>query len=327
MGRLSFRAAWDWPEFYIVHINEIAGGPETAAHLLEFDTVHGRWDQDMQPESDAIWVDGKRVSFSAYPSPQDVVWKAPEIDVDIVVECSGQFRTLERLQPYFSSGVRKVVVSAPVAEGALNLVMGCNDDRYDPRQHHLVTAASCTTNCLAPVVKVMHESIGIEHGLITTIHNPTNTQVVVDAALTDLRRARSGLNSLIPTTTGSAKAITQIYPDLQGKLNGVAVRVPLLNASLTDCVFEVKRPTTVEEVNHCLKEAATNELAGILGFEERPLVSADYVNDPRSSIVDGLSTIVLDGTQVKILAWYDNEWGYVHRLMELTKKVATTLPG
>ncbi len=327
MGRLSFRAAWDWPEFDIVHINEIAGGPETAAHLLEFDTVHGRWDQDMQPESDAIWVDGKRVSFSAYPSPQDVVWKAPEIDVDIVVECSGQFRTLERLQPYFSSGVRKVVVSAPVAEGALNLVMGCNDDRYDPRQHHLVTAASCTTNCLAPVVKVMHESIGIEHGLITTIHNPTNTQVVVDAALTDLRRARSGLNSLIPTTTGSAKAITQIYPDLQGKLNGVAVRVPLLNASLTDCVFEVKRPTTVEEVNHCLKEAATNELAGILGFEERPLVSADYVNDPRSSIVDGLSTIVLDGTQVKILAWYDNEWGYVHRLMELTKKVATTLPG
>ena len=327
MGRLSFRAAWDWPEFDIVHINEIAGGPETAAHLLEFDTVHGRWDQDIQPESDAIWVAGKRVSFSAYPSPQDVVWKAPEIDVDIVVECSGQFRTLERLQPYFSSGVRKVIVSAPVAEGALNLVMGCNDDRYDPRQHHLVTAASCTTNCLAPVVKVMHESIGIEHGLITTIHDPTNTQVIVDAALTDLRRARSGLNSLIPTTTGSAKAITQIYPDLQGKLNGIAVRVPLLNASLTDCVFEVKRPTTVEEVNHCLKEAATNELAGILGFEERPLVSADYVNDPRSSIVDGLSTIVLDGTQVKILAWYDNEWGYVQRLMELTKKVATTLPG
>ena len=327
MGRLSFRAAWDWPEFDIVHINEIAGGPETAAHLLEFDTVHGRWDQDMQPESDAIWVDGKRVSFSAYPSPQDVVWKAPEIDVDIIVECSGQFRTLERLQPYFSSGVRKVVVSAPVAEGALNLVMGCNDDRYDPRQHHLVTAASCTTNCLAPVVKVMHESIGIEHGLITTIHNPTNTQVIVDAALTDLRRARSGLNSLIPTTTGSAKAITQIYPDLQGKLNGIAARVPLLNASLTDCVLEVKRPTTVEEVNHFLKEAATNELAGILGFEERPLVSADYVNDPRSSIVDGLSTIVLNGTQVKILAWYDNEWGYVHRLMELTKKVATTLPG
>lgn len=326
MGRLSLRAAWDWPELEIVHINEIAAGPQAAAHLLEFDTVHGRWDRDIQVEDEAIWIAGKRVSFSACPFPGDVPWKAPEIDVDIVLECSGKFRTPERLQPYFATGVQKVVVSAPVAEGALNLVMGCNDDWYDPHQHHLVTAASCTTNCLAPVVKVIHEHVGIAHGLITTIHNPTNTQVVVDAPLTDLRRARSGLNSLIPTTTGSAKAITLIYPDLQGKLNGIAVRVPLLNASLTDCVFEVKRPTTVEEVNHFLKKAATNELAGILGFEERPLVSADYVNDPRSSIVDGRSTMVLDGTQVKILAWYDNEWGYVNRLVELTKKVATTLP-
>ena len=326
MGRLSFRVAWDWPEFDIVHINEIKGGPEAAAHLLEFDTVHGRWDHDIQADSGAIWTDGKRVSCSACPLPGDVPWKAPEIDVDIVLECSGKFRTPELLQPYFDNGVRKVIVSAPVKDGALNLVMGCNDNRYDPHQHHLVTAASCTTNCLAPVVKVIHEHIGIAHGLITTIHDPTNTQVIVDAPHTDLRRARSGMNSLIPTTTGSAKAITMIYPDLQGKLNGIAVRVPLLNASLTDCVFEVKRPTTEQEVNGFLQDAANGELNGILGFEQRPLVSADYVNDPRSSIVDGLSTMVLDGTQVKILAWYDNEWGYVHRLMELTRKVATTLP-
>ena len=323
MGRLSLRAAWEWPEFDIVHINEIKGGPQAAAHLLEFDTVHGRWQRDIRAEAEAIRIDDKRVSFSAYASPEQVGWTAPDIGVDIVVECSGQFRTPALLQPYFRAGVRKVVVSAPVAEGALNLVMGCNDDCYDPQRHHLVTAASCTTNCLAPVVKVIHERIGIAHGLITTIHDPTNTQVVVDAPLADLRRARSGLNALIPTTTGSARAITLIYPELRGKLNGLAVRVPLLNASLTDCVFEVTRPTTVEEVNRLLKEAAEGELRGILGFEERPLVSADYVNDPRSSIVDGPSTMVLDDTQVKILAWYDNEWGYVHRLMELTRKLAT----
>lgn len=324
MGRLSLRVAWEWPEFDIVHINEIKGGPQAAAHLLEFDTVHGRWPRDIQAEDEAIRIDGRRVSFSACASPERVGWTAPDIGVDIVVECSGQFRTPELLQPYLNAGVRKVVVSAPVAHDALNLVMGCNDERYDPHRHHLVTAASCTTNCLAPVVKVVHEHIGITHGLITTIHDPTNTQVVVDAPLPDLRRARSGLNSLIPTTTGSAKAITLIYPDLHDKLNGLAVRVPLLNASLTDCVFEVKRPTTVEEVNRLFKEAAEGELSGILGFEERPLVSADYVNDPRSSIVDVLSTMVLDNTQVKILAWYDNEWGYVHRLMELTKKLVTT---
>lgn len=324
MGRLGFRAAWDWPEFDIVHINEVKGGPQAAAHLLEFDTVHGRWGHEIQPENDAIRVDGKTVSFSADPVPGKVPWQT--YGVEVVVECSGKFRRLELLQPYFESGVRKVVVSAPVKDGALNLVMGCNDEVYDPTRHHLVTAASCTTNCLAPVVKVIHQHLGIEHGIITTIHDPTNTQVVVDAPQTDLRRARSGLNSLIPTTTGSAKAITLIYPELQGKLNGIAVRVPLLNASLTDCVFEVKRPTSEHEVNGLLQDAANGELQGILGFEQRPLVSADYVNDPRSSIVDGLSTMVLDGTQVKILAWYDNEWGYVNRLMELTRKVVTTLP-
>ncbi len=229
-------------------------------------------------------------------------------------------------EPYFKRGVRKVLVAAPVKQGALNLVMGVNDHLYDPEKHDIITAASCTTNCLAPIVKVIHEGLGIRHGLITTIHDVTNTQTIVDAPHKDLRRARSALASLVPTTTGSATAITLIYPELQGKLNGVAVRVPLLNASLTDCVFEVERPTTVDEVNRLLKAAAEGELAGILGYETRPLVSVDFLNDPRSSIIDALSTMVIDGTQVKILAWYDNEWGYANRMVELAAKIAALLP-
>jgi glyceraldehyde 3-phosphate dehydrogenase len=324
MGRLGFRAAWDWPEFEIVHINEVKGGPAAAAHLLEFDTVHGRWNRGIEAADGAIIVDGRRVSFSERSAPGAVAWR--DHGIDIVVESSGKFRTPELLNPYFDNGVCKVVVAAPVKDGALNIVMGCNDDTYDPHKHDLVTAASCTTNCLAPVVKVIHEGVGIEHGIITTLHDVTNTQVVVDAPHADLRRARSCLNSLIPTTTGSAKAITMIYPELKGKLNGLAVRVPLLGASLTDCVFEVRRGTTEEEVNGLLKHAAENALQGILGFEERPLVSADFVNDTRSGIVDGPATMVLDGTLVKILAWYDNEIGYANRMMELVKKVALSLP-
>jgi glyceraldehyde 3-phosphate dehydrogenase len=243
-----------------------------------------------------------------------------------VIESSGKFRTPESLQPYFDKGVRKVIVAAPVKGGALNVVVGCNDHLYDPREHHLLTAASCTTNCLAPVVKVIHEGLGIAHGAITTLHDVTNTQIVVDAPQKDLRRARSALTSLIPTTTGSATAISMIYPELKGKLNGIAVRVPLLNASLTDCVFEVKRRTTVEEVNGMLRAAAEGPLKGILGYEERPLVSVDYTNDPRSGIVDAPSTMVVDDTLVKVLAWYDNEWGYANRLMELARKVARSLP-
>ncbi|MAS93367.1 MAG: type I glyceraldehyde-3-phosphate dehydrogenase [Verrucomicrobiales bacterium] len=324
MGRLGFRAAWDNDDFEIVHVNELKGGAALAAHLLEFDTVHGRWDRDIERADDHFSVEGKQVSFSEKANPAEIDWAG--MGVDIVVESSGAFRTPESIQPHFDNGAKKVVVAAPVKEGALNIVMGCNDDLYDPDQHNLITAASCTTNCIAPVVKVIHEEIGIEHGLITTIHDVTNTQVVVDAPHKDFRRARSALNSLIPTTTGSATAITMIYPDLKGKLNGVAVRVPLLNASLTDCVFEVKRGTTVEEVNTKIREAAEGKLAGILGYEDRPLVSTDYLNDPRSGIVDGLSTMVVDDTQVKLLVWYDNEWGYANRLMDLVQKVANTLP-
>jgi len=220
--------------------------------------------------------------------------------------------------------VKKVIVAAPT-QGALNVVYGVNDHLYEPSRHHLLTAASCTTNCLAPVVKVMHEKVGIRHGCMTTIHDITNTQTIVDKGHKDLRRARACGQSLIPTSSGSAKAIIDIFPELQGKLNGLAVRVPLLNASLTDFVFEAQRPVSKEEVNGYLKAAAEGDLLGILGYEERPLVSVDYLNDPRSSIVDALSTLVIDGTQVKLFAWYDNEWGYVNRMLDLAQKVATSL--
>ncbi|MEA5485647.1 MULTISPECIES: ArsJ-associated glyceraldehyde-3-phosphate dehydrogenase [Pseudanabaena] len=327
IGRLVLRAGWDFPELEFVHINEIKGGIEAAAHLLEFDSVHGRWSPDVRIEGDRIAIDDQKsiqkLSFSEYAKPELVNWQ--ELGVDIVLECSGKFRTPETLNPYFTKDVKKVIVAAPVKEEALNIVMGINDHLYNSTEHRILTAASCTTNCLAPVVKVIHEGLGIKHGVITTIHDNTNTQTLVDAPHKDLRRARASALSLIPTTTGSATAITLIYPELKGKLNGLAVRVPLLNASLTDCVFEVERETTIEEVNSLLKTAAEGELKGILGYEERPLVSIDYKDDPRSSIIDALSTMVVDGTQVKILAWYDNEWGYSCRMAELTRKVAVSI--
>jgi glyceraldehyde 3-phosphate dehydrogenase len=323
MGRLALRAGWGRPDLAFAHINEVSGGAETAAHLLVFDSVHGRWDRRVESHDNRLSIDGTAVSFSAAAAPADVPWS--QAGVDIVLECTGKFRTTETLDPYFRAGVKKVIVAAPVKSGALNVVMGVNDGLYEPAKHRLVTAASCTTNCLAPVVKVIHEAIGITHGVITTIHDITNTQVVVDAPHKDLRRARASSVSLIPTSTGSATAIGLIYPELLGRLSGIAVRVPLLNASLTDCVFEVKRSTTVEEVNAAFKRAADGPLEGILGYEERPLVSVDYKDDARSAIVDALSTMVVDGTCVKVLAWYDNEIGYVHRVIELAQKVGASL--
>ncbi len=323
MGRLALRAAWNWPELEIVHINEVQGGAQCAAHLLEFDSVHGRWAQEVDHAADHLGIEGKRIGFSEHKAPGQVPWQ--ELGVDVVVEASGKFRTPELLQPYFDRGVKKVIVAAPVKEGALNLVMGVNDHLYDPAEHHLLTAASCTTNCLAPVVKVLHEQIGIEHGVITTIHDATNTQVVVDAPHQDLRRARAAGMSLIPTTTGSATAITLIYPELKGKLNGHAIRVPLLTGSLTDAVFEMSREVTAAEVNRLFHRAADTYLKGILGIEERPLVSIDFKSDPRSAIVDGPSTMAVDGNQLKVFIWYDNEMGYANRLMELCKKVVQSL--
>jgi glyceraldehyde 3-phosphate dehydrogenase len=323
MGRLALRAAWGWPEFEFAHINELKGDAQTAAHLLTFDSVHGRWDQAVEGTNESLAIDGAAISYTNAAEPGKVPWS--DAGVDVVLECSGKFRTREALNGYFDAGVRKVIVAAPVKKDALNIVMGVNDDRYDPDQHDVVTAASCTTNCLAPVVKAVHEGIGIRHGTITTLHDMTNTQTIVDAPHKDLRRARAASMSLIPTSTGSATAIGMIFPELEGRLDGLAVRVPLLNASLTDCVFEVERPTTIEEVNGLLKAAADGPLVGILGYEERPLVSVDYKDDPRSGIVDALSTMVTNETQVKVLAWYDNEWGYANRLAELARTVAATL--
>lgn len=324
MGRLAFRAAHGRPELEVVHINELKGGSATAAHLLQFDSVHSRWPHDVIGKENSLQVDeAAPIHFTGSGTPGEVNWG--ERGVRIVIESTGKFRTRSLLKPYFERGVEKVVVAAPVKEGALNIVMGVNDHLYRHDEHDIVTAASCTTNCLAPVVKAIHESIGIKHGVITTIHDATNTQTVVDAPHHDLRRARASGVSLIPTTTGSATAIGLIYPELLGRLNGIAIRVPLLNASLTDCVFEVDRPTDVAEVNAILKDAATGNLDGILGYEERPLVSVDFKDDPRSGVVDALSTMVVNGTQVKILAWYDNEWAYANRLVELVIKVAASL--
>ena len=305
----------------ILLLNDAAGDPAQHAHLLEFDTVHGRWPARFAHDAESVTINDRRMRMTAAKRIEDL--PLAELGIDLVVDCTGVFKTTAKVQPYYDAGVKKVVVSAPVKEEpALNLVYGVNHGLYDPATHHLVTAASCTTNCLAPVVKVLHEEIGIAHGSITTIHDVTNTQTMVDRPAKDLRRARSALNSLIPTTTGSATAITLIYPELKGRLNGHAVRVPLLNASLTDCVFEMTRPTTVEEVNGLFRRWSEGPLAGVLGYEERPLVSADFVNDPRSAIVDAPSTMVVNGTQVKVYAWYDNEWGYAWRLADVTRMIA-----
>ena len=318
MGRLAFRAAWDWPELEFVQINDPAGNAETLAHLTNFDSVHGQWNYEATSSDNQIIIDGKAVTCTQHHAIEDTDWSG----CDIVIEASGKMKSKTLLQAYLDQGVKRVVVTAPVKEeGVLNVVMGVNDDLYIPEVHSIVTAASCTTNCLAPVVKVIHEKLGIKHGSMTTIHNITNTQSILDTPHKDLRRARACGMSLIPTTTGSATAITHIFPELKGKLNGHAVRIPLANASLTDCVFEVEKETTAEEVNRLLQVAAENELKDILGYEERPLVSIDYKTDPRSSIVDALSTMVVNGTQVKLYVWYDNEWGYANRTVELVKKV------
>jgi len=306
----------------IAWINDAVGDPAMHAHLLEFDTVHGRWNADFAHDADSVTVNGTRLPFIGTKD----INALPLGGVDVLIDCTGVFKTEAKIAPYFAAGVKKVVVSAPVKDGpTANIVYGVNNDVYDPAQHNIITAASCTTNCLAPVVKVILEGIGIRHGSITTIHNVTNTQTIVDRPAKDLRRARSALNSLIPTTTGSATAITLIYPELTGKLNGHAVRVPLLNGSLTDCVFEVDRETTVQEVNALLKAAADGPLKGILGYEERPLVSTDYTNDTRSGIVDAPSTMVVNGTQVKLYVWYDNEMGYAHRLADVALMVGASL--
>ena len=321
IGKLALRALLD-SGAEIAFLNDSVGTPEMHAHLLEFDSVHGRWNADIRYDDHSIIINDQRIPIFC----EKALDRLPLGSVDVVIDCTGFYKSAQKLQGYFDAGVKKVVVSAPVKDGnAANIVYGVNNDVYNAGTQNIITAASCTTNCLAPVVKVIHEGFGVRHGSITTIHDVTNTQTIVDRPAKDLRRARSALNSLIPTTTGSATAITLIYPELAGKLNGHAVRVPLLNASLTDCVFEVETPTTVEAVNALFKEAAQGSLRGILGYEERPLVSSDYVNDTRSTIIDALSTMVINETQVKIYAWYDNEMGYAYRLVDVAKMVIAQL--
>ena len=321
MGKLALRPLLE-SGAEIAFINDAVGDPAMHAHLLEFDSIHGRWPATFGADDSAITIDRVRIPVTRTRNLNDL----PLEGVDVVIDCTGAFKTEAKLAPYFAAGVKKVVVSAPVKDGpTANIVYGVNDDVYDPATHHIVTAASCTTNCLAPVVKVLLEGIGIKHGSITTIHDVTNTQTIVDRPAKDMRRARSALTNLIPTTTGSATAITLIYPELVGKLNGHAVRVPLLNASITDCVFEMARETTAQEVNVLFKSAAEGPLNGILGYETRPLVSSDYTNDRRSSIIDALSTMVVNGTQLKVYAWYDNEYGYAHRLVDVALMVGRTL--
>ncbi|BBI51918.1 glyceraldehyde-3-phosphate dehydrogenase [Vreelandella olivaria] len=323
IGRLALRSLWvkvAAGDVELARINDPGGDAATFAHLLEFDSVHGHWSpgKGIEATDNAIVIDDQSIAFSANKAIADSDWS----DCDVVIECSGKMKTTEKLQAYLDQGVGRVVVSAPVKDpGVLNVVVGVNDHLYDSAQHRIVTAASCTTNCLAPVVKVIQETFGIRHGSMTTVHDITNTQTILDAPHKDLRRSRACGMSLIPTTTGSAKAITAIFPELEGKLNGHAIRVPLANASLTDMVFELEHEVSVEEVNQALKAAADGELAGILGYEERPLVSIDYRTDPRSSIIDALSTMVVNGTQLKLYAWYDNEWGYANRTAELALKV------
>lgn len=322
MGRLALRALYDRPELglEVVHINEIAADAACMAHLTVFDSVHGRWNHDVSADEEHIVIDGQSIRYTQHKDVQNIDWATS--NVDIVIESTGKWRKHEEITPHLSQGAARVIVAAPVKHPeALNIVMGVNDDRYDPAVHRIVTAASCTTNCLAPVVKAMHESVGIVRGTMTTMHDLTNTQAVVDKGDKDWRRARASSMSLSPTTTGSAKAIGEIFPELNGRLNGLAVRVPLLNASLTDFVFVPEKQASAEEINAILEQAANSSLKGILGHETRPLVSTDYVNDPRSSIIDAESTMVIDDGLIKILAWYDNEWGYVNRMVELASKV------
>ncbi|MEM6709310.1 MAG: ArsJ-associated glyceraldehyde-3-phosphate dehydrogenase [Pseudomonadota bacterium] len=324
IGRQVLRVLANHPALDVVHINELGGDLPAAAHLLEFDSIQGRSAEPVTIEDEHLRIGRQRVSFSRNAEIEATRWRTR--GVDLVIECTGAFKTTPALTPYLDGGVAKVVVGCPVKDGPLNVVMGVNDDRYDQHRHHIVTAASCTTNCIAPVIKVVHEAFGIRHGSITSIHDVTSTQRVLDNFHKDLRRARASGTSLIPTTTGSATAIAEIFPELRGRLDGHAVRVPVTNASLTDLVLEVEKPTTAAEVNARLAEAAAGPLKGILGYEERPLVSVDYVGDPRSSVVDAPSTLVVSDTQVKVYAWYDNEFGYANRLAELAARVAGSLP-
>ncbi|KAG8464929.1 hypothetical protein KFE25_012292 [Diacronema lutheri] len=326
IGRLCLRAILGTPEVEVVAINEIAADIATSAYITEYDTHHGKFlPGKISHEGDTLDFDGRKIKFLQIKAPADVPIAA--LGITIVIECTGKHNDVAKLQPFLDSGAKRVVVSAPVkAPGVPNIVLGVNEQTYQPSVHRILTAASCTTNCIAPVIKLLHDKVGVKHGSITTIHCLTNTQSVLDApwcAEKEPRRARGSVNNFYPTTTGSAKAVTEVIPELTGKLNGHAVRVPLATSSLTDITLEMAREVTAEGINQLFREAASaGPMQGILGIEAKKLTAADYCNDARSTIVDEASTIVMGGTQVKVLAWYDNEWGYSCRLAELARMVA-----
>ena len=335
IGKLATRLAWydhkkdfssETPtgiwgqELEIVGINDPKGNIQVAQHLLEFDSTHGRFPIKIYEDGKHLFLGNKKVNYSNFNNLEEAI--TFHDNIDIILECSGKFKNVSCLSNFFEKKIRKIIFSYPIKnEHVKNIVMGVNHLEYNKKIHHFVTGASCTTNCLAPIVKVMKDNYTIKHGLITTIHDITNSQSIIDGMHSDIRRSRSSSTNLIPTTTGSAKAIGFIFPELEGKLDGLAVRVPVLNASLTDCVFEIAEETSIEEINSKFKEAANSYLKGILGYEERLLVSSDYVSDTRSSIIDAQLTMVNDKNQVKIISWYDNEYAYSLRLIELCQHI------
>ncbi len=319
IGRNAFKAAFAKnADFEIVAINDITN-PATLAHLLKYDSCFGHFEGTVEAKSDAIVVNGKEVKILAVRNPEELPWK--EMGVEVVLESTGLFTKKADAEKHIKAGAKKVVISAPATDEDITIVMGVNEDKYDPQTHHILSNASCTTNCLAPFAKVIDEEFGIVRGLMTTIHSYTNDQRILDLPHSDLRRARAAALSIIPTTTGAAKAVSLVLPQLKGKLNGMAMRVPTPAVSVVDIVFELKKNVTKEEVNAALKKAAEGPLKGILGYTEEPLVSIDFKEDPRSSIIDALSTMVLEDNMVKVVSWYDNEWGYSNRAVDLMEYV------
>ncbi len=322
IGRMVFRAALKHPDIEVAAINDLTDAP-TMAHLLTYDSVHGKLDHSIRAQSDALMVDDQRIAYSAIKDPAQLPWQ--DLGIDIALECTGLFRDRENAAKHLTAGARKVIISAPAKEPDTTIVMGVNHSSYDPKQHHVISNASCTTNCLSPVAKVILDNFGITGGLMTTIHAYTGDQRLLDFPHKDLRRARAAALSMIPTTTGAAKAVALVLPELAGKLNGLAIRVPTPNVSIVDIVLTIEKTgVTVSDVNAALQAAAEGELQGILGFSKLPLVSTDYNGCPLSSIVDAETTYVV-GQMVKVLAWYDNESGYSHRMVDLTALVGSTL--
>ncbi|GAB6935160.1 type I glyceraldehyde-3-phosphate dehydrogenase [Calditerricola yamamurae] len=319
IGRNVFRAALVRDDVEVVAVNDLTDA-KTLAHLLKYDSVHGTLDAEVEARDGALIVNGKQVHVSAERDPANLRWG--EWGVDIVVESTGRFTNRADAAKHLAGGAKKVIISAPAKNEDITIVLGVNEHQYDPEKHHVISGASCTTNCLAPVAKVLHETFGIRRGLMTTVHAYTNDQQILDLAHRDLRRARAAAQSIIPTTTGAAKAVALVLPELAGKLNGMAFRVPTPNVSVVDLVAELERPVTVEEVNAALKRAAEGELKGILAYTEEPLVSRDFNGNPHSSIVDALSTMVIEDSLVKVVAWYDNEWGYSNRVVDLAAYIA-----